>query len=117
MSCTVEGNRISLTRGDSTALLVGIIYDDEQYTPQPGDKVRFALKRAKMDAKKSRFIDPEPLVEKDIPIDTMILALEPKDTKHLLFGDYVYDVEITFSDGFVETFIADAPFELTPEVH
>ena len=47
----------------------------------------------------------------------MILELEPNDTKTLDFGSYVYDVQITFADGRVDTFITEAVFKLTPEVY
>jgi uncharacterized membrane protein YkoI len=47
----------------------------------------------------------------------MILELEPSDTKILDFGSYVYDIEITFKDGTVDTFITEANFKITPEVH
>lgn len=117
MGCKVEGNKIILTRGDSAALEVSMTKDGEPYTPEPGDVVRFALKHAAMNAKRTQFKDDEPLVLRDIPIETLMLELRPADTKDLDFGEYRYDVEITFSDGFVDTFIEDAPFELTPEVH
>jgi hypothetical protein len=46
----------------------------------------------------------------------MILHLEPDDTKGLGFGEYVYDVELTFANGDVDTFINNARFSLVPEV-
>jgi hypothetical protein len=47
----------------------------------------------------------------------MILELDPEDTKPLPFGSYTYDIEITFANGIVDTFICEARFILTPEVH
>ena len=44
-------------------------------------------------------MDEKPLVVKDIPSDTMLLVLEPEDTKTLPFGKYVYDIQITYADG------------------
>lgn len=116
MSHNVEGNSITLTRGDTLRLQVGIKVDEEPYTPVPGDSVRFALKHNVLNQDKSEYIDQEPLVLKSIPIDTMILTLVPEDTKNLGFGKYVYDVQITFADGRVDTFITKAPFKLTEEV-
>ena len=47
----------------------------------------------------------------------MTLDIIPNDTKRLPFGDYVYDVEITFGNtGRVYTFINNAKFKLAPEV-
>jgi len=44
--------------------------DGNEYVPDPGDKIRFALKKT---------TDPEeePLVTKDIPYDTLELRLDP----------------------------------------
>ena len=45
------------------------------------------------------------LINKVIPNDTLELHLEPEDTKKYNFGDYVYDIQITFANGDVYTFI------------
>ena len=118
---SIDGQKITLTRGDTLILKVGIYIEDtngerQEYTPVAGDKVRFALKRNKMNAKKTAYTDPEPLIKKAIPIETMVLRLDTEDTAPLLFGDYVYDIQITFVDGTVDTFIDNQPFILTPEV-
>lgn len=117
MSSSIKGKSITLTRGDTLRLLVSMSKDGEPYIPTEGDKVRFALKHKDMKADKSDYKDVDPLILKDIPIDSMILTLDPEDTKSLGFGKYVYDIEITFSDGTVDTFITAAPFNLTEEVH
>ena len=117
MAYSVQGTTIRLTRGDSLILQVVILRNNEIYTPQEGDKVRFALKRNMMNPEKTRYLDKNPLVVKDIPIKTLILRLDSEDTKFLEFGNYIYDIEITFANGLVDTFIADAAFIITPEVH
>lgn len=114
----VEGTTITLTRGDTFYAQIAIKRKDGTvYTPDEGDTIRFALKSPRMTADKKDFVDKEPLILKSIPIDTMVLQLDPSDTKSLGFGKYKYDIEITFSDGKVSTFIADADFNLTTEVH
>lgn len=117
MSCKVDGTTIVLTRGDTMSLKVNILKDGETYTPEAGDAVRFALKHNKVKADRTDYTDPEPLILKDIPTDTLILTLDPEDTKDLAFDTYVYDIELTFADGAVDTFIAKAKFKLTEEVH
>lgn len=102
-----SNKKITLVRGDSLHLKVNIYIDKQLYTPQFGDIVRFAMKQSYQSAKV--------LIHKDIPIDTMELHLEPSDTKKLNFGKYVYDIEITFDNGDVDTFIS-GEIELTPEV-
>lgn len=84
--------------------------------PEVGDEVRFALKHRTMTKDGDEYTDVEPLIYKVIPSDTMILQLNPEDTKSLSFGKYVYDIQITFSDGVVYTFITNAKFNLGPEV-
>ena len=121
----LDNNKVAiyLTRGDTADLVVEPIVKDHEtgdtyiYQPVDGDTVRFALKRDRLKADKSDFVDEEPLVTKNVPIDTMTLLLEPEDTKNLAFGNYVYDMELTFSDGAVDTFIEDSPFYLTREVY
>lgn len=117
MSSSLSGNAITLTRGDSLLLKVNITQDGEPYTPGSGDKVRFAVKHRTLKEDKSDYTDETPLILKDIPTDTMLLQLDPEDTKDLAFGKYVYDIEITFPDGYVDTFITRESFKLTEEVH
>lgn len=117
MSYSVSGTTISLTRGDTVKIKVGLTKDGVEYIPQPGDSIRFAVKSTKMLPDKSEYQDTDPLINKQIPINTMTLVLDPQDTKPLPFGNYVYDMEITFEDGTVDTFITTAKFKLTPEVH
>lgn len=94
-----DGNHVTLTRGDTFDCQI-IIYDadNNRFFPSSGDTVRFAMKRT--------YYDRKPVLVKDIPIDTLILHFDSEDTKKLLFGDYVYDVEITFGNGVIDTFIS-----------
>lgn len=110
MSYSVSGTMITLTRGDTFSSLITITdLNDNQYIPMNGDRIRFAMK--------NDYNDETPLLIKEIPIDTMILTLDPEDTKHLPFGKYVYDIELTKTTGEVDTFITKAILKLTEEVH
>lgn len=113
----VDGDRVILTRGDSFYATVEIkLKSGGDYTIQPGDKVTFYLKHSRMNAPRTRYTDAMPLITKEIPTDTLVLYLAPEDTKKLSFGEYVYDVEMTFADGGVDTFINNAVLSLVPEV-
>lgn len=112
----VDGNKITMTRGDTLIIQVGISQGDEPYTPQAGDSVRFAVK-SRLNNKGTAFKEAEPLINKEIPTDTMLLTLDPEDTKQLPFGEYAYDIEITFDNGVVDTFITNSPLIIEPEVH
>lgn len=116
MSYAINGTTIDLTRGDSFWGLVEMYEGDEIYVPDDRDVIRFVLKRNVMDALKKKYLNATPLIEKIIPNNTLLLYLHPNDTKGLSFGEYVYDIEITFKDGNVDTFINNAIFNLVPEV-
>ena len=105
----IDGTTIRLTRGDTLRVSIALKdYEGNDYTPLQGDVIRFALKK--------RYEDQRPLIHKIIDNETLMLVLEPNDTKDLPFGDYVYDIEITFNDGTVDTFISEALFTLAKEV-
>lgn len=109
MSAKIQGTTITLTRGDSLIINVTITKNGAIYTPTAGDKVRFALKQ--------RTTDPTPLIVKQADIGTMQIRLDPEDTKELAFATYVYDIELTTVDGYVDTFIGPAKFIITEEVY
>lgn len=105
----VTANKIQLTRGDTMILEVSL--KDESgnaYIPVETDNLYFRVKR-NASAK-------EVLIEKSIPIDTMILQLEEEDTDHLKFGSYVYEVELVTNENHHFTAIANKEFELTEEL-
>lgn len=107
---TVDGNVVHLVRGDTFKAKVDIkTAEGEEYTPASRDSVRFALKKSSKDSK--------PKILKGIPNDTLILQLEPSDTKPLAFGLYYYDIEITLADGTVDTFIPWSEFYIEKEAH
>ena len=109
MSYSVTNTSIRLTRGDTLKLKLNIFSSDgEPYKPVEGDVIRFAMKKS--------YYDTEPLISRVIPNDTLILQLNPNDTKPLDFGKYVYDIELTNEYGEVDTFITKASIRLTEEV-
>lgn len=109
MAVKILGTTITMTRGDSLKVKVDI-FDSEgkPYTPVEGDKIRFAVKRT--------YFDTKPLILKEIPIDTCLLQLEPNDTKNLKQpSKLVYDIQITMTDGTVDTFI-EGTLKISEEV-
>ena len=107
MSYSVDGTKITMTRGDTVRIQVAIDIDGKEYTPQEGDVVRFAAKKA--------WTDDEPCVYVDIPNDTLVLTINPEDTKQLEFGAYNYDLQITFANGDVATFVTKAKLKIEEE--
>lgn len=110
----IKGTTITMTKGDTFRCQVTAFKRDENneeipYVPVEGDQIRFAMKKS--------YKDVSCYIKKDIPFDTMVLELEPMDTKKLAAGDYVYDIQLTYGiDGAIDTFIANAQFILVEEV-
>lgn len=105
-----QTNQITLVRGDTLVIDLAIeTISENSYIPDPGDKIYFALK--------TTFGERFPLLVKQIPTDTLVLTLEPSDTKKLPFGDYIYDIEVQLNDGYVDTIINGAKFTLAKEVY
>lgn len=118
MSARIDGNAIYLTRGDTFIAQIEITQGDEPYTPAEGDVIIFAVKNSTMTLGHGNYTDATPIISKTIPNTDLILQLDPADTAELDFGNYVYDVSITFADsGVVDTFITASPFIITAEVH
>lgn len=110
MSVKVSGTTITATRGDTVKVQLELLDSEgNTYIPADSDEVRFAMKE--------NYDDAEPILFKIIPNDTLILKLDPEDTKNLPQpSSYVYDLQITYANGDVDTFIDKAKFKLTEEV-
>ena len=110
MSARITGKTITLTRGDTLKVTVEIFNEDGSvYDPIPGDAIRFALKQ--------NYNSSEIKIYKDIPLDTLLLVINPEDTKGLKQpGEYVYDVQLTHANGDIDTFIANGKLKITEEV-
>ena len=107
---TIDGNNnITLTRGDTLTLTVELTKDGETYTPEEGDVIRFALSKGYLGEPGYEF-----KFEKIIPHDTLTFTLTAAETL-LDYRSYNYDIQVTHSDGCVDTFIS-ARLTITGEV-
>lgn len=105
----ISGKTIIMTRGDTVRIKLSLVDDSgTPYMPRDGDEIRFAVKK--------KYTDNIPLILLIIPNDTLILTINPKDTKNLDFGTYVYDIQITYANGDVDTIIAKQTLRLEEEV-
>lgn len=92
-----------------------MILDGELYTPENGDTVTATVRHAPLNAARREWVDPEPILVKTVPTDTLIWELEPEDTEDLKFGTYAYDIRVVYgATGIEDTFVAGA-LVLTPE--
>ena len=97
---------ITIIRGDSgyvTVPLVEVTNNEQgepvesEYVLQEGEILRFAA------AKKWGATEEECFIIREIPHETQRLYFYPEDTKNQKFGEYKYDLELTNSEGFVDT--------------
>lgn len=107
----ITGTTIKMTRGDTLRAILTLKDEDGNiYTPVTGDSIRFAMKRG--------YNDSSPILSIPIANDDLELWIKPEDTKNLPQpSSYVYDIEITYANGDVDTFIDKAKLMLTEEVH
>ena len=116
----IDGHKITLTRGDTLTLTVSLLHEVdpippateptiEPYTPEEGDVIRFALAQGYVS-------EPAYSLKKEItiPNDTLTFTLTSADTA-LDYRTYNYDIQITHSDGTVDTFISST-LTITGEV-
>lgn len=101
---------ISLTRGDSMLVQLELRKGDEIFTPTSGDVIKFSV--SKVPKGNPRYIL---LISKTVNNDTLILELEPSDTANLDYGNYLFDIEIDYASGVIDTF-AKGTLVLTEEV-
>lgn len=93
-----------LTRGDTGEFTITPKKNKQTYVMQEGDIVRFTVKKNTNDA--------VALISKT----GLNIEILPSDTSGLKYGTYKYDVEMTFADGRVCTFIGPNDFVITEEV-
>ena len=103
----VTKNKIKLTRGDTGIFNVHVKdADNEDYELQEGDVLRFTLRKTPKSG--------------DVFIQKVVtgaeIVISPEDTQKMTFGTYYYDLELTKSDGTVDTIIPPMTFELLEEV-
>lgn len=106
----IDGNNnITLTRGDTLTLTVELTKDGETYVPEEGDVIRFALSKGYLGEPGYEF-----KFEKIIPHDTLTFTCSSVETT-LDYRSYNYDIQVTHSDGCVDTFIS-AKMQIIGEV-
>ena len=100
---------VELTRGDTARLTVTITNetDGKEYVMQSGDTLAFTVKQNAEAA--------------DLSIQKVVQGsntfhIEPKDTAHLKFGKYKYDVQLTTASGDVYTVVEPTDFKIAQEV-
>ena len=105
----VEDNKIYITRGDTARFKIELLDENgELYIPKETDHIYFRLKQ---------YTDkPGVLLEKEIDVTTLNLAIEEEDTINLSAGSYYYEVEVVSDDNYHFTAITKTLFKITAEI-
>lgn len=99
---------IEIIRGDTVHLEVKITDQNEnEYQLQEDDKLVFTLKK--------NCSTKDILIQKNIDLSSFTLSHD--ETKNLSYGTYVYDVQLTQSNGDVTTVIPPDKFIVKEEVN
>jgi len=96
--------KITLTKGDTLVLTLDLKdADGNPYFPEEGDSLRFAISKGYLGERYYELITSVP-----IPLDgeTLTFTVPSETTKQFKYEEYNYDVELTRSDGTVETVIS-----------
>jgi len=100
-----KGYTLKLTRGDYASFSIGVTdASGEPYELQDGDTVTFTVKKTTKTT--------------DVVLQKTGTAVEilPEDTAEQKYGNYVYDCQLTYDGGRVDTFIGPCDFVITEEV-
>lgn len=109
----IDKTKVALVRGDSLILKINIKAGEDDYIPQQEDTVKFFLRNAELKKDQTEYIEKEPVLEKIIPNETLILKLDQADTFDLPFGRYNYGIQLITEDDLIDTFIYDI-FDIEP---
>lgn len=97
----IEGNNITLTRGDSLPLTLTLTKNNEPYTPAAGDVIRFAISKGYNGQAGYKL-----MYQAEIDKATLAFVIPAEETSKLEYLTYNYDVELTDASGLVDTFIS-----------
>ncbi len=108
----VSGTDLSMIRGDSESIILSLKKDGNMIPFNQGDTVYFTVKQSSTTEK----IALQKIITEFDEDGNCIIEIEPEDTKELSFRSYVYDIQLTDSNGRVTTIIPCSKFVITEEV-
>lgn len=103
----VNGKTLSMTRGDTESITVTVT----GYTLGDGDKIEFTVRKRPTSVTKDLH-----KVVTEFAENKAIFIISSADTSAMVFGNYVYDIQLTTADGAVITIIKPSGFVILPEV-
>lgn len=108
----INGTKLSMIRGDTESITISIKDTEGELIPLViGDTVYFTMKKNMNNETK--------VIQKVITSFTdgsAIIDLLHDDTKNISFGEYYYDVQVTYENGTVRTVLGPDTFTILGEV-
>lgn len=107
----VNGTNLSMMRGDSDSLTVNCMDGDIPRPFEDGDIVGFTVRYG--------YDTQPPIIEKTATTfrdGAAVFDFAPEETQELQPGKYIYDIQLTESNGRVTTIIEPSNFELRGDV-
>lgn len=101
---------IKMTRGDTFVKVLALTKESQAYVVQEGDDILFTMAHGFKGMRGYKVV-----LQKHLPMDTLLWQILPRETQDLPYGTYNYDLQMTYADGTVETF-CQATIELLKEV-
>ena len=98
---------IRITRGDTAFLSVELFDDKGKYELKAGDTLELSAKKSINDTEYSIHI---------IANNNAVFTFNPSDTENLNYGSYLYDIQLTLSNGDVFTVIPLSHIVILEEV-
>lgn len=112
MNLKTNGTNLTMIRGDSESIVLSLKDGDKIVPFEIGDIVYFTVKQI---ANTDKIMIQKTITEFDAD-GNCIIEIEPDDTKHLEFRDYVYDIQLNRSNGRVTTIVPISKFAVSEEV-
>lgn len=107
----IENNKIKMIRGDTESLTVPVFMNGTLLPLTPGDIAYLTVRKTT----KSPIVAMQK-VATDFVEGKAEFYISYEDTKDLDFGEYVYDVQVTFKDGSRKTVLLPEQFFIMDEV-
>lgn len=90
MSYSLEGGKITVTKGDSLWLDIRVFNDGEEYVAEENDELLFVVTDS----------DGNDVLTVDLPTDPTVLYLTPAQTEELQ-EEYEYQYTVTLNDSMI----------------
>lgn len=97
----VLNGKIQLTRGDTAIMNCSVVNQDAEkteYIMQDGDVLVFTVRSEPKSDSSDGYLIQKTFIDKQI-------KLVPEDSNSIPYGEYIYDVQLTFANGDINTII------------